>query len=147
MTEVTLRTLARLDDGLIHFQMLRLCANTRLPYFMRGVATEASMAHAKEVDGALWDAFGAYCGFEEGFAGTAPYADAHIQFRMPIAQGGFGVTANEVKAAAAHYCAMSHAFKFAAQSRYTPVSDLIRSDGFRQSPLYTARDTTLLANF
>jgi hypothetical protein len=51
-----LPTLARLDDGLIHFQMLRLCANTRLPYFMRGVATEASMAHAKAVDRALWDA-------------------------------------------------------------------------------------------
>jgi hypothetical protein len=135
-----LPALARIDDGLIHFQMLRLCVNTRFPFSLRGVPTEASMAHAKEIDNALWEAFGAYCGFEDGFAGTDSYADAHIQFRMPIAQGGFGVTANEAKAAAAHYCAMSHAFKFVALSRYAPVSDFIRSDAFRNTPLYKGYD-------
>mmetsp|Transcript_65490 Transcript_65490/g.161286 ORF Transcript_65490/g.161286 Transcript_65490/m.161286 type:complete len:142 (+) Transcript_65490:384-809(+) len=65
------------------------------------------------------------------------YVDAHIQFRMPIAQGGFGVTANEAKASALFYCAMSHAFKFVAQSRYPPVIDFIRSDSFRNKPLYS----------
>ena len=131
-----LPTLAFLDDGLIHFMMLRLCVNARLPYFLRGVAPEKSAPHAKVVDEAIWAAFGTYNGFEAGFEQDVRFNDSHIQFRLGVTQGGFGVTANETRAAAAFYAATSHAFQFAAKARFPALGDTLRSDDFRSSTFY-----------
>lgn len=142
-----LPSLALLDDGLVHFMMLRLCVNARLPYFLRGIAPGKTTKHAEAVDKAIWAAFGSYNGFEEGFEDDARFSDAHIQFRLDITAGGFGVTLNESRACAAFYTATSHALQFAAKASFSAFATILRSDAFRDSTLfreYTASRDFLL---
>ncbi|MGA0901119.1 MAG: hypothetical protein ACO3SO_12025, partial [Luteolibacter sp.] len=134
--EKELPIIAQLDDGLVHFQVLSMCTNARLPFFLRGVSHDIARPFVQRIDDAIWKAFGDYANFPAGFEGMDAFRDAHIQFRLPIPAGGLGVAPGSVKAAAAFYVGMSLAFKFAAKARYEANGNLLRSSHFMESSLY-----------
>ena len=139
--EEELPLLQHLDDGLVHFQILSMCTNARMTYFLRGISHETTMPFVKQVDQAIWKAFGKFGGLPEGFTEGDEYQDAHIQFRLPIGAGGMGVIPGEVKAAAAFYVGMSIAFQWAASAKFSPIGNLLRSAAFQESSLYKSYDS------
>lgn len=139
--EKDLPLLAQLDDGLVHFELLSMCTNARLPFFLRGIGHQTAMPFVEKIDAAIWKAFGQFADFPQGFEDNDEYSDARIQFRLPTGTGGMGVTPGSVKAAPAFYVGMSFAFKFAAQAGFEELGTLLRSDAFLETSLYKAYDS------
>ena len=95
----------------------------------RRLSHDRTARTAKSVDQAVWKAFGTFAQFEEGFESSDEYADAHMQFRMPLPEGGFRV---------ALYAGMFAGFAFA--STVPALCDTLRSQPFKSSSLFREYD-------
>lgn len=83
----------QVDDGLIHFSLLRPCVSTQVPLHLCGTLHDrTALPHALTVVEAILSALGMYAGFEGGFKVVIGYADSHIQYCLLIRQKRFAVS-------------------------------------------------------
>ena len=137
-----------IQDGFIHFQLLQFCQTTRLQYlnshimFSNRCVLQQQYVDCKIVDALLKK-------------GTKQHADgwdaqskawAHMVLHLPHAEGGFGVTFNDVTKDAAFYTTTSRfvvwlgAFPQERQELWLPKDDLRDSSSWSSPPLLLLRD-------
>jgi hypothetical protein len=126
-----------LDDGLIHFHLLRLCTNSKFLYYLRGSLPVNVQAICVEIDDLVWSAFQKYQ-WEAPIPEGAVATDARIQFRTSTQRGGFGVAPLECASKAAFYQATSVALRSLARSEFPRVKRTLADPDFQQSPYIRA---------
>ena len=137
-----------IQDGFIHFQLLRFCQATRLQYINSHIMLpNRCVLQQQHVDCKIADAL-----LKKG---TKQHADgwdasskawAHMCLHLPHTEGGFGVTFNDVTKDAAFYTTTSRfvawlgAFSQERQKVWLPKDDLRDSSSWVSSPLVLLRD-------
>ena len=137
-----------IQDGFIHYQLLRFCQATRLQYINSHVMLpNRCVLQQQHVDCKIADAL-----LKKG---TKQHADdwdasskawAHMVLHLPHAEGGFGVTFNDVTKDAAFYTTTSRfvawvgAFPQERQKLWLPKDDLRDSSSWTSPPLVLLRD-------
>jgi hypothetical protein len=98
-TVVDLPKLDVIPDGLVHFTLVKTCINTRLNYFCRCAPPRLTRGTAQSYDAAVTSALSNYLKiplFDQGAlnedARNSPWFDALIQLRLPVRDGGGGLT-------------------------------------------------------
>ena len=95
-----------ISDGLIHYQMLRFCQNTRLAFLGRNTPTPLISDIFAKVDATILEALcrkGTTDAHGEWTAVFRRFVDMKLQ--LPHFRGGFGVTPNAGSAISAFYAA------------------------------------------
>jgi hypothetical protein len=112
--EVDMPKIAGLRDGLMHFQMLRFCENTRFAHVTRALPPDHVSRPATQVDKIIMSAFEAYCGWPEmpDSAHAPKYAAAREVVRGALGEGGFGLTAVADTCYPAFYHAAAHSLQW-----------------------------------
>jgi hypothetical protein len=146
-----------IQDGFIHYQLLRFCQATRLQYTNSHILLRNRCVLLQQhVDCKIADALLK--------RGTKQHADgwhatskawAHMVLHLPHAEGGFGVTFNNVTKDASFYTTTSRfvfwlgAFSQERQKLWLPKDDLQDSASWSSPPLVILRDihNILLANY
>jgi hypothetical protein len=146
-----------IQDGFIHFQLLRFCQATRLQYINSHIMlNNRCVLQEQHVDCKIADAL-----LKKG---TKKHADgwdasskdwAHMVLHLPHAEGGFGVPFNCVTKDAAFYTTTSRfvswigAFSQARQELWLPKDDLRDSSSWSSPPLVLLRDIhgTLISQY
>jgi len=137
-----------LQDGFIHFQLLRFCQATRLQFLNSHIMlNNRCVLQQQHVDCKIADAL-----LKKG---TKQHADgwdaqskawAYMVLHLPHAEGGFGVTFNDVTKDAAFYTSTSRfvawlgAFSEERQELWLPKDDLRDSSSWSSPPLMLLRD-------
>lgn len=133
---------ARVDDGLIHLQLIKFSVNSMLPYFLRTTSPELTALHARRIDDRIWRALLDFSDVpnedRHQQALRSIFADARCQVTLSISEGGFGITPNECVATTAFYSGVSRALRFAATACFPPITDYLASPAFLSHPLYVA---------
>jgi hypothetical protein len=137
-----------IQDGFIHYQLLRFCQATRLQYINSHIMiNNRCVLQQQHVD----------CKIADGLLkrGTKQHAGAwdvsskdwaHMVLHLPHAEGGFGVTFNCVTKDAAFYATTSRfvawisAFSQERQELWLPKDDLRDSSSWSSPPLVLLRD-------
>jgi hypothetical protein len=132
-----LTCLDALDDGLIHFHLLRLCTNSKFLYHLRGTLPQDALPICVEIDEMIWTAFQKYQWGDTIPAGDVA-SDARIQFRTSTQKGGMGVTPLEYKPQAAFYQAMSVTLRTLSRSKFCPIQRTLSNPTFQTSPFIKA---------
>jgi ribonuclease HI len=98
-TVVDLPKLDIIPDGLIHFTLLKTCINSRFNYFCRCAPPRLTRATAEKFDVAVSSSLSRYLkipvfdgGASDENARNSPWFDALIQLRLPVRDGGGGLT-------------------------------------------------------
>ncbi len=146
-----------IQDGFIHFQLIRFCQATRLQYVNSHIMIgNRCVLQQQRVDCKIADAL-----LKKG---TKQHADgwdasskdwAHMVLHLPHAEGGFGVPFNCVTKDAAFYTTTSRfvawlgAFPQERQEFWLPKDDLQDSSSWSSPPLVLLRDihSKLLAQY
>jgi hypothetical protein len=137
-----------IQDGFIHYQLLRFCQATRLQYINSHIMLpNRCVLQQQHVDCKIADAL-----LKKG---TKQHADgwdssskdwAHMCIHLPHAEGGFGVTFNDVTKDAAFYSTTSRfvawlgAFPQERRKLWLPKDDLRDSSSWASPPLVLLRD-------
>ena len=137
-----------IDDSFIHYQLLRFCQATRLQYINSHIMIpNRCVLQQQYVDCKIVDAL-----LKKG---TKQHADgwdssskdwAHMCIHLPHAEGGFGVTFNDVTKDAAFYTTTSRfvawlgTFPQERKKLWLPKDDLRDSSSWASPPLVLLRD-------
>jgi hypothetical protein len=137
-----------IQDGFIHYQLLRFCQATRLQFINSHIMlNNLCVLQQQHVDCKIADAL-----LKKG---TKQHADgwdasskawAHMVLHLPHAEGGYGVTFNDVTKDAAFYTTTSRfvawlgAFSQERQRLWLPKDDLRDSSSWSSPPLLLLRD-------
>ena len=137
-----------IQDGFIHYQLLRFCQTTRLQYINSHIMIPIRyVLQQQHVDCKIADAL-----LKKG---TKQHADgwdasskvwAHMCIHLPHPEGGFGVQFNDVTKDAAFYTTTSRfvawlgAFSQERQKLWLPKDDLRDSSSWTSPPLVLLRD-------
>jgi hypothetical protein len=137
-----------IQDGFIHFQLIRFCQATRLQHINSHIIrNNRCVLQQQHVDCKIADVF-----LKKG---TKQYADgwdaqskawAHMVLHLPHAEGGFGVTFNDVTKNATFYTTTSRfvpwfgTFSQERQELWLPKDDLRDSSSWSSPPLMLLRD-------
>jgi hypothetical protein len=132
-----LKCLHALEDGLVHFHLLRLCTNSKFLYHLRCSLPKDVQAICVEIDEMIWSAFQKFHWDDTIPAGVAA-SDARIQFRTSTVKGGMGVMPLEYKPHAAFYQATSVALRALSRSTFPPLMLTLADPTFQESPFITA---------
>jgi hypothetical protein len=146
-----------IQDGFIHFQLLRFCQDTRLQYINSHIMlNNRCVLQQQHVDCKIADAL-----LKRGTKQHADGWDAsskdwtHMVLHLPHAEGGFGVPFNCVTKDAAFYTTTSRfvswigAFSQARQELWLLKDDLRDSSSWSSPPLVLLRDihATLISQY
>jgi ribonuclease HI len=144
-TEVDLPKLDVIPDGLVHFTLIKTCINTRLNYFCRCAPPRVTRVTAQRFDDAVTASLSRYLKiprFDEGAlveeARNSPQFDALIQLRLPVRDGGGGLTSVADVTLPAFYSAIASTIQWLAQGSLVHrnlIPPSPNSDG-PQRPLY-----------
>jgi len=110
--------IAVLRDGLMHFQMLRFCENTRFAHVCRALPVALVDKAARRVDSIIMNAFAEYCGWPDATADMldeaheSKYQTARTVVRGALREGGFGLTSVRDICAPAFYHAAAHSLRW-----------------------------------
>lgn len=106
--------MAALRDGLMHFQMLRFCENTRFSHAARALPPQKVRRAAQQVDKVIMNAFEQYWGWPEmpDAHHARRYAAARLVVRGPLREGGFGLTSVLDVSLPAFYHAAAHSLRW-----------------------------------
>jgi hypothetical protein len=137
-----------IQDGFIHFQLLRFCQVTRLQYINSHIMlSNRCVLQQQHVDCEIADALLKKGTKQHADGWDAPSkAWAHMVLHLPHAEGGFGVTFNDVTKDAAFYTSTSRfvawlgAFPQERQELWLPKDDLRDSSSWSSPPLMLLRD-------
>ncbi len=141
-------TLDAIQDGFIHDQLLRFCQATRLQYTDSHILLRnRCVLQQQHVDCKIADALLKKGTKQHANRWDAPSkAWAHIVLHLPQAEGGFGVTFDDITKDAAFYTATPHyvawlgAFSQERQKLWLPKDDLEDSASWSSPPVILLRD-------
>ncbi len=154
---IDVEKLDAIQDTFIHYQLVRVCQATRLQYTNSHILLRnRCVLQQQHVDCKIADALLK--------RGTKEHADgldalnkawAHMGLHLPHADGGFGVTFNDVTKGDAFYTTTSRfvawlgAFSQERQGLWLPKDDLQDSSSWSSSPLLLLHDihSKLLADY
>jgi hypothetical protein len=141
-------TLDAIQDGFVHYQLIRFCQATRLQFISSHIMlNNRFFLQQQHVDCKIADAL-----LKKG---TKQHADgwdasskawAHMVLHLPHAEGGYGVTFSDVAKDAAFYTTASRfvawlgAFPQERQRLWLPKDDLRDSSSWSSPPLLLLRD-------
>ena len=137
-----------IQDGFIHYQLLRFCQATRLQYLNSHILLgNRCVLQQQHVDCKIADALlkKSTKQHADGWDASSK-AWAHMILHLSHAQGGFGVTFNDITKDAAFYTTTSRfvawlgAFSQERQSLWLPKDDLKDSSTWSSPPLVLLRD-------
>ncbi len=146
-----------IQDGFIHYQLLRFCQATRLQYINSQIMLyNRCILQEQHVDCKIDDALLKEDTKQHAEGWDASSKDwAHMVLHLPHAEGGFGVTFNCVTKDAAFYTTTSRfvawigGFSQERQKLWLPKDDLQDSSSWSFPPLLLLRDihSTLISQY
>jgi hypothetical protein len=146
-----------IEDGFVHFQLLRFCQTTRLQFLNSHILLDnRCVLQQQHVDCKIADALLKKGTKQHTDGWDAASKDwAHMVLHLPHAEGGFGVPFNCVTKDAAFYTTTSRfvswmgAFSQERQKLWLSRDDLLDSSSWSSPPLVLLRDihSTLLTQY